>query len=250
MKKITIYISLVLALTLSVCRVSKADTYPQKETDWRIVYDGGNSLKTNYTSSDVSNAIKGMQPGDTAHLRFIIENRTNKEASWWMENYVIKSLEDDSAAHNGAYTYELIYKPSMGDDVIIFSSKEVGGSANADTDREGLHQATEALNENNLDENYFFLEELPAHASGELVLTLKLDGESQANDYQNTLARLRLRFAVEVITVEPKKIVYTGNRDDNQVSFSWQSALGIGLILCSSLYLYLSYRKEKAHEIG
>jgi hypothetical protein len=109
-----------------------------------------------------------------------------------MTNKVLSSFEDNSVANGGAYTYELIYTGPDGTQNILYSSESVGGdTANGG---EGLHEATGAL------EDYFYLDTLTEGQSGSISLKVALDGETQGNDYQNTLANLQLNFAVELTT--------------------------------------------------
>ena len=57
---------------------------------------------------------------------------------------------------------------------------------------EGLHEATDAL------EEWFYLDTLAKDQGGVLTLRVALDGETQGNDYQDTLAELQMQFAVEL----------------------------------------------------
>jgi hypothetical protein len=107
-----------------------------------------------------------------------------------MTNKVLSSFEDNSTANGGAYTYELIYVDGSGTQNVLYSSQTVGGENNAAG--EGLHSATGAL------EDYFYLDTLSSGQSGTLTLQVALDGETQGNAYQNTLADLQLNFAVEM----------------------------------------------------
>ena len=57
---------------------------------------------------------------------------------------------------------------------------------------EGLKEATSSLKE------YFYLDTLSRNQSGVITLEVALDGETQGNDYQDTLADLQMEFAVEL----------------------------------------------------
>lgn len=72
--------------------------------------------------------------------------------------------------------------------VVLFDSETVGGDGGA-----GLYEATDGLDE------FFKLCTMAPGGSGYVTLYVKLDGETQGNGYQNTLARLRLNFAVNII---------------------------------------------------
>ena len=188
-------VTLLLALVALVCllmmpAVSYADTYPQQETDWKVTFDG-ESLTSNYDASVLQAALKGMQPGDEASLTFTLVNNYGEAVDWWMENEVIKSLEDQSkTAKNGAYTYEVTYTPASGGSAqVLYSSDQVGGEQ---TVRPGMHEATDAL------KDYLWLEQIPANGTAKLTIYFALDGETQSTLYQDTLAKLKVDFAVEL----------------------------------------------------
>lgn len=64
---------------------------------------------------------------------------------------------------------------------------------------EGLHQATNTLND------YFYLDRLESGKSGTVTLKVTVEGETQNNDYQKTLAKLQMTFAVEKVTASVVK---------------------------------------------
>lgn len=72
--------------------------------------------------------------------------------------------------------------------VVLFDSDTVGGDGG-----DGLYEATDSLDE------FFKLCTMAPGGSGYVTLRVKLDGETQGNGYQNTLAKLRLIFAVNII---------------------------------------------------
>lgn len=111
-----------------------------------------------------------------------------------MTNKVLKTLEDTreaDALSGGAYTYILTYKNNSGDEKTLFSSDMVSGD-DVSPAGEGLHEATDALDE------WFYLDTLAKDDGGVLTLRVALDGETQGNDYQDTLAELQMQFAVEL----------------------------------------------------
>ncbi|MBQ1477604.1 MAG: hypothetical protein IIZ33_05620 [Erysipelotrichaceae bacterium] len=239
MKKIVTVLSLLLLLLPSY-RV-KAEHYPEIETDFTVTFNG-TALTGNYDEASINKALQGMEPGDTADLEFTIKN-THKEAiSYWMSNDILKSFEDGSKASGGAYSYELRYKDSEGKEKTIYSSKAVGGEGNQLV---GLHEATDAL------DSLFLLEELPSGKEGVLTIHIELDGETQTNIYQDTLARLRVNFAVElpdekIIRVKVPKT--SGSRLAEAIPVEVHFLLGgISFLLTVFLgSLLLKDRKEKA----
>ena len=68
----------------------------------------------------------------------------------------------------------------------ILDEDDIGGE-----EGEGIQTSTGALNE------FFFLDTIGAHQKGYVTLDFAIDGETQNNDYWNTLSQLELRFAVE-----------------------------------------------------
>lgn len=111
-----------------------------------------------------------------------------------MTNEVLKSLEDSqSIAEGGAYGYKLTYVGPDKKETVLYDSETVGGE---DAQKgEGLHQATDAL------EKYLYLDRLSKGDVASVHLTVKLDGETQGNDYQDTLASLQMSFAADPVTV-------------------------------------------------
>ena len=111
-----------------------------------------------------------------------------------MRNEVIESLEDASkTAAGGAYSYRLAYVNPDGVEQVLYDSESVGG-VDYTTGKQGLHEATDALDE------FFYLDTLPSGKTGYVTLKVLLDGETQTNNYQDTLAKLQLNFAVELPT--------------------------------------------------
>ena len=79
----------------------------------------------------------------------------------------------------------------------MFDSDTVGGEYDSVDDMlthmgEGLHSATNAL------KDYFYLDTIHNGEGGYITLEVALDGETQGNDYQDTLADLQMNFAVEL----------------------------------------------------
>lgn len=249
MKRFTLLLTALIMVLCFSAGKAFAEHYPETPTDWKVTFDGGDSLKTNYTDQEISNILKNMQPNDSATLEFTLVNDYDKPVAWWMSNEVMKSLEENSVASDGAYTYELMYYPSDGSDpVSIYYSNVVGGTDSQD----GLKEATEALNEDNLDEKCFFLEEIAAHGTARVTIRIKLDGEAEANSYQNTDAQLGIRFVVELLKTEPreehrKKVVYTGDPNDLRPYYLTATASFL-VMVAGGLYLYKTRKEEEAYE--
>lgn len=151
-------------------------------------------MESSFKTSDINDTIYGIQPGDNAIVELSLKNENETPTDWYMTNKVLYSLEDRSAnsgASGGAYTYRLVYTDKDNNESVLFDSDTVGGDQNSGG-REGLREATAGL------EDYFYLDTLDTGDSGKITLEVALEGETQGNDYQNTLADLQMNFAVEL----------------------------------------------------
>ena len=240
MKKIlTVLFTLLLLLP---CNAVKAESYPQIDTDFKVTFDG-KALNGNYDAEALRKALEGMQPGDSADLEFTLVNSYKDGVDFYMSNEVLQSFEDDTKASGGAYTYQLIYTDSKGNETEIYSSKAVGGEGSS---IEGLHGATDALT------GYFLLENIPSGKTGKVTLHIELDGETQNNSYQDTLAKLQINFAVETPTEEiirhkiPKTST-TGLFDKGEASVGrYFTVAGISFVLTLLFgILFLRSRREE-----
>lgn len=165
-------------------------------SDWNVSFTEDNKMESTFRSSDLDEVIYGMQPGDNVIIELQLRNRNPETTDWYMTNEILYSLEDRSAnsgTNGGAYTYKLTYTDKNGEETSLFDSDTVGGEGSEDSGAgEGLHQATNAL------EEYLYLDTLAKGDKGRITLEVALDGETQGNDYQNTLADLQMNFAVEL----------------------------------------------------
>lgn len=189
----------ILGLLLSVSLAASMGTAVYGETshgspDWGVAFTPDSKMESNFKTADIDEAIYGMQPGDTAVIKLSLENKNSTTTDWYMTNEVLYSLEDRSAnaaTGGGAYTYVLTYTNKDGEKRTLFSSDTVGGEKASEAG-EGLHGATGAL------EDFFYLDTLAKGQGGAITLKVSLDGETQGNDYQDTLADLAMNFAVEL----------------------------------------------------
>lgn len=165
-------------------------------SDWAVTFTKDKKMESNFKTSDLNDVIYGIQPGDNVIINLALKNENDSATDWYMTNEVLYSLEDRSANQatgGGVYTYKLNYTGPDGVEEVLFDSDTVGGE-NSSGAGEGLHQATDAL------EDYFYLDTLKNGESGKIMLEVALDGDTQGNDYQNTLADLQMNFAVELNT--------------------------------------------------
>lgn len=195
--------------------------------DWNVTFDG-EKLNSTFKNADIDDAIYQLQPGDTVNIRLELKNTYDGDTQWYMTNQVLQSLEDSqSVASGGAYSYILTFTAPDGSNRILYSSENVGGDTVGESG-EGLHQATNAM------KDYFYLDELAKGEKAEIALTVKLEGETQGNTYQDTLAKLQMNFAVELLSsgstpLSNHVVIKTG--DNNQVLLFSALALAAGLVL-------------------
>ena len=165
---------------------------------WRAEFNG-KKIVSNFDSGTLADEAGNVQPGDSITLKVEIKNSDTGSTDWYMTNEAIQSLEDAAdVAQGGAYSYRLAYKGPKGQEIEIYNSENVGGES-ATGKLEGLHQATDTLND------YFYLDRLESGKSGTVTLKVTVEGETQNNDYQKTLAKLQMTFAVEKVTASVVK---------------------------------------------
>lgn len=229
----------------------------------------GDDIESNFTSSQIADAVSGLQPGDDITFRVDVENGDSRNASFYMTNEVLSSLEESqNAAQGGAYGYHLIYTGPGGDETILYDSDTVGGDSTANG--EGLHKVSNSL------EDYLFLDRLSPGQKGTVSLKVSLDGETQGNGYQNTFANLQINFAVEPdpdqdnpgggnpggggntprtvrrtgsgtgsgSTLYTQDRVYTGDNDRILIWSSVALVSGLGLLI----YAVICHRKKQGRE--
>lgn len=247
--------SLLASMTLDVC----AET-SYGGSDWKVIFTDDKKMESSFRTSDINDTIDKIQPGDNAIVELSLKNENSTPTDWYMTNKVLYSLEDRSAnsgATGGAYTYRLTYTDKDGRVTTFFDSDTVGGDQ-ASGGREGLHEATAAL------EDYFYLDTLDTGDSGRIILEVTLEGETQGNDYQNTLADLQMNFAVEMnpdAVREREKdsvtnrtgqkrgtsVVQTGD-ESNLTPFIIASSISGMLFLLLSMYGLVEKKKEEKKE--
>lgn len=216
-----VVLSLILALPLAV----SAD-HLYGGSGWTVEFTKDEKLVSNFSSNSLADEARGLQPGDDITFTITLKNSSGKTADWYVLNEIVNSLEDtQKKAAGGAYSYLLTYAPSAGTPVTIFDSNKVGGELK-ENEPEGLHGVDTAL------KNYIALETMRTGKSGVVTLKVSLDGETQGNSYQDSIADLRLRFAVEVTPTG--KIIKTG---DESIKLS---PFYIGMAVTGVLFMALA----------
>lgn len=235
----------ILCLAMTVLMVVGASMTAQAEdfygsTDWNVTFTG-EKMESNFTSADITEEILAIQPGDSISLQVNLKNASKNDTDWYMTNEVLESLEDSvEVAQYGAYTYKLSYTDVAGAETVIYDSEVVGGEEDLVPEGEGLHQATNSL------EDYFYLDTLGVGETGVVYLYVQLDGETQGNDYQKTLAQLQMNFAVEIVNNGTIiKTVQTG--DAAPIMIFSAIALCSGLVV---LFLVMKQMKDRREQKG
>lgn len=208
------------------------------DSAWGVTFTADSKMQSSFQTADINDVILDMQPGDTAVITLALANKNSDSTDWYMTNQVIRSLEDSSqAAAGGAYTYILNYKNGKGEVKTLYSSDTVGGEDT--TGGEGLHEASKAL------KDYFYLDTLKTGETGSVELTVTLDGETQGNGYQNTLADLQMNFAVQLNqTGNTSNVVKTGDESDMIPYLIAAGICGV-LLLALGIYSRASRKKEE-----
>lgn len=173
------------------------------DNGWSVIFNG-EKMESTFSTGNLSDVILAMQPGDDAAITLSLKNTADFTTDWYMTNEVLSSLEDSQAvAGGGAYSYILTYTNNAGEETTLYSSESVGGEK-ASNAGEGLHEATNSL------EEYLYLDRLNPGQSGNINLLVALDGETQGNVYQDTLADLQMNFAVEKVAASAATTPPTG----------------------------------------
>lgn len=226
-RKITV---LLLALTMifMMSQAAMAETYD----GGTFSYDGS-KITNSQAAKTIDEAIAGLQPGDEMTFTFTYKNDSKVSTEWYLENTIIKALED-GGAKNGGYTYELVNNGKKEGKVVIFSSKAVAGQ---DSDK-GLKTATDATGE------WFYIDTLPPGQSGTTTLTVALDGESQANSYQNMNGQLRIVYGVEDTAVGEDIIKHVTVKTGDETNIVLPVAMFAGAVLLL-IFALLSGKKDR-----
>ena len=207
--------------------------------DWRVTYTSDGKMTDNYSASEYVDAVSGLQPGDDITFAITLSHENDSNADWYIANDVVKTLEENSEASGSAYEYRLTYTNPSGQVSTLYDSEVVGGD-----EGNGLADATNAL------ENYIGLGQLSKGQTAKVELRVALDGETEGNAYFDTLARLKLKFAVEP-EPEPtrrteRRTVQTGDETRSRL-FPLYVIMAVSGVALAGLATYgvIERRKEK-----
>ena len=203
-------LTLVLLAGTLICApaAARAETLTSERN---ISFTSDNKLSEDRSAADMNSAVYELQPGDDITITLNLKNDNASAANWYMTNEVLQSLEETagSGASGGAYEYELTYTDPAGAREVLFTSDTVGGENSGS--RVGLKAATSGL------EDFLYLDTLSPGQRGVVTLRVALDGETQGNDYQNTLASLQMNFAVDTTTVNNQTVTRVVDENGNPI---------------------------------
>ena len=249
MKKLfkTLLVTASLALATAAITVPAYAETITSPNDWNVTFTRDAKMETNFNPNAITETVNNMQPGDTAEISINLKNNNSQATNWYMLNQIISSLEDAvTSAEGGAYSYDLKYISPSNQTTTLFSSEAVGGGDDVDI-REGLNEINGGL------DNYFLLGELANGQSGKVELAVALEGESQGNNYQDTLADLSMEFAVELVDSTPDRnphyasLLQTGDEFLNNLPI-YLCVAGLGLLIL--IIAIIGRRKKKQNEEG
>ena len=207
--------------------------------NWRVTYTSDGKMTDNYSASEYVDAVSGLQPGDDITFAITLSHENDSNADWYIANDVVKTLEENSEASGSAYEYRLTYPNPSGQVSTLYDSEVVGGD-----EGNGLADATNAL------EDYIGLGQLSKGQTAKVELRVALDGETEGNAYFDTLARLKLKFAVEP-EPEPtrrteRRTVQTGDETRSRL-FPLYVIMAVSGVALAGLATYgvIERRKEK-----
>ena len=219
--------------------------------DWYVHFTPNAKMDSNFTAvrsngssgKTMSEAMSELQPGDKATFYMELKNEHVEDTDWYMTNEVLQTLEDAvDVAEGGAYGYVLTYVHPNGQREELYSSYNVGGEDKTVADREGLREATSSL------EEWFYLDTLKKNDVGQIILEVELEGETQGNKYQDTMAQLQMNFAVELTQTQTRRREFSSVRTgDEEQMLVWS---GVSLACGLTALLLAVVRKRREDEEG
>lgn len=223
MKKKILCFALSLIMIVGASLTVHAEDY-YGSNEWLAVFNG-DEIESNFSSEELADDMVNVQPGDSITFEVNLQNDSSIDTYWYMKNEVLQTLEESNqSAEGGAYTYILSYIDEDGSETVFYSSEVVGGEDGDSQEGEGLHQATSSL------EDYFYIDTLAEAETGVIRLYVKIEGETTGTDYQETLAKLQMNFAVEKVT-EGKVITTVKTGDVANIMLYSTLLLLSGLVL-------------------
>jgi membrane-bound inhibitor of C-type lysozyme len=183
-------LALTVVLTAGSTLCASAEEYSSGD-DWNVTYTGS-KVESNFSSDSIAEAMSKIESGDSTTFKVTLKNADSNSTNWYMANEVLATLENSRSASGAAYTYTLTYTNPSGADTVLFTSDRVGGEKSTGVNN-GLKEATESLS------GFFYLDTLDAGQTAKVTLKVTLNGETTGNRYQDTMARIQMKFGVEKV---------------------------------------------------
>ena len=213
---------------------------------WTVTFNSDGKMEDNFSQKKWADDLKGMQPGDDITFTVTLKHEHKTTADWYMANEVLKSLEEganDKNAEGSAYEYLLTYTDPDGKTKTLYDSETVGGD-----NSKGLNEATNAL------EEFFFLDSLAKGETAHVDLKVTMDGETEQNAYFDTLAQVKMKFAVELPDTEPERKTVSSHRtivktgDDTDLLPYFAIMIGSGVLLLAIAIATVVRRRRDREE--
>lgn len=199
MKNRLLHTALVLVVTCAGLLGMGMTAYANECTHgWTATYTGKEVL-SDFNQGTVNEKLSELMPGDSITLNVNYANASSKTADFYMASQILATLEDNSEAIGGAYSYAISYNAGAGENY-IYDSETIGGE---NTTVKGLMQVASDKN------NFFYVGKIAPGSQGTVTIKISLDGNSQNNDYMSTLAQLGIKFAVEETSNITRSVVTT-----------------------------------------
>ncbi len=247
------FLSMAMALVLAAALGTTAYAESWTGGDWHVTFTSDERMYDDMQFDDFGmvDALNGLQPGDDATFYMELSNDNAATTDWYMSNQVLQSLEATEGqymASGGAYSYDLRYVGPDGHEDVLYTSSRVGGEDKAQRingeDREGLNEATISL------EDMFYLDTLKQGEKGKVTLRVALDGETQGNTYQDTLAQLQMNFAVELHRTTPGRndITWRAVRTGDETNLLLWSGVMLGCGIAALVLGVVALRRNKKYK--
>ena len=246
-----VILAAVAALVLALPFTAMAE-HLQGSDKWSVTFTKDAKMSENFDEESWADDIGRLEPGDDITFMVNLKHEHPTTCDWYMSNEVIKSLEE-GVAEGSAYSYKLTYTDPGGESKTLYDSDKVGGD-----NTEGLVDATNALDE------FFFLDSLKQDDAASVQLKVGLDGETEGNAYFDTLAQLKMKFAVELNNTpttssssnpptssssQPRTPVQTGD-DTNLFPFFVAMAVSGALLMALAIYSIRQRKRDKDEEVS
>lgn len=182
MKKIMFVFGLIASLLLGMNTAVFAEETPT------ATFDGSKEIKYNYSDTgNFGTAFEGMLPGEERTQEILLKNAYDRSVNFFLQQEVIQSFEDTVDASGAAY--EIMLALVRGDETtVIFGGSEEDGSGRIGGDENGLANLNDAV------DGWIYLTALEPEETASLQLTVKLDGESNTNEYQSASGIFDFQF--------------------------------------------------------